>query len=82
MIGCISAFGEYVHGLLDDAAVLEEVDGETGARHHARRIERHFQVLAEARRVIVDARAGIAECLHDRLSDEDLVLQVTIGGLP
>lgn len=63
-----------VHGLVHDARLFEQVLLNLGALDDAVLVEVNVDVLAEATRVIVSDRLGIAERLQNRIRLENLLL--------
>lgn len=71
----------YSLGLRDDTRLFEEVDGELRARDLSRPREGHVEVLAEATRVVVDARLCVAKSFHEWVHEKYLLLEIAIGRL-
>ena len=60
------------------SGLLEQVFADLGA-HHLAGPERELNVLAEARRVVVHERGGVAERLQQRVDLEDLELEARVA---
>lgn len=71
----------YLHCLVDDSGFLQQVLRYLRSDHSSPAGELHLQVLPEAAGVVVDDGAGVSECFHQAVDQQDLLLERPVIGL-
>lgn len=71
----------YLHCLVDDSGFLQQILRYLCSNYRSATGELHLQVFAEAAGVVVDGGAGITECLHQTVDQQDFLLERSIIGL-